>query len=47
MWWQCIVLVVASFFFPTLALLYFIGGPYYRDRPRSAQERPQGSGQRR
>ncbi|MCX4747519.1 hypothetical protein OG455_18685 [Kitasatospora sp. NBC_01287] len=31
MWWQVIVVVVASIGFPTLALLYFIGGPNWRD----------------
>lgn len=32
MWWQAIVLTVASFVFPTMALLFFIGGPNWRDR---------------
>ncbi|MDH6112096.1 hypothetical protein P3T36_004927 [Kitasatospora sp. MAP12-15] len=37
MWWEAIVVAVASFVFPAAALLYFIGGPQYRDerRPRS------------
>lgn len=29
--WQFFVLVIASFFFPTLALLYLIGGPRFPD----------------
>ncbi|MDH6120160.1 hypothetical protein ABH930_004189 [Kitasatospora sp. GAS204A] len=38
MWWQALVVTVASFAFPTMALLYFIGGPNWRDQrgPRHA-----------
>ena len=31
MWWQAILVTLAGLGFPTLALLYFIGGPNYRD----------------
>ncbi|MFE0463480.1 hypothetical protein ACFW1A_29930 [Kitasatospora sp. NPDC058965] len=37
MWWQAILVAVASFGFPTLALLYFIGGPNYRDEKARAR----------
>lgn len=30
---QFFVLLIAAIGFPTLALLYLIGGPQYRDRP--------------
>jgi hypothetical protein len=32
MWWQALLVSLASAGFPTLALLYFIGGPNYRDQ---------------
>lgn len=32
MWWQAIVVAVASLGFPILALFFFIGGPNWRDR---------------
>jgi hypothetical protein len=38
--WQAIVATVASLGFPTLALLYFIGGPNYRERRSDQQQRP-------
>lgn len=31
---KAIIVVVASFAFPTAALLFLIGGPKYRDRRR-------------
>ncbi|GAA1992116.1 hypothetical protein [Kitasatospora viridis] len=33
MWWQAILVTLAGLGFPTLALLFFIGGPTFRDRP--------------
>jgi hypothetical protein len=33
MWWQALLVAAGAAGFPTLALLYFIGGPRYRDRP--------------
>jgi hypothetical protein len=35
--WQVLVVAVASAGFPTLALLYFIGGPNYRDQRAKAR----------
>ncbi len=32
MWWQALLVSLAAFGFPTLALLYLIGGPNYRDQ---------------
>ncbi|MDH6137371.1 hypothetical protein P3T37_006803 [Kitasatospora sp. MAA4] len=32
MWWQAIVVALAAFCFPTAVLLFFIGGPQYRDQ---------------
>lgn len=37
MFWQFIVLVVASFGFPTAALLFFIGGPRFPDERRDGR----------
>jgi hypothetical protein len=37
MWWQALVVSLAAAGFPTLALLYFIGGPNYRDKRAKAK----------
>ncbi|MDH6141445.1 hypothetical protein P3T35_003464 [Kitasatospora sp. GP30] len=32
MWWQALLVALAAAGFPTLVLLFFIGGPNYRDK---------------
>jgi len=38
--WQFFVLVIASFGFPTLALLFMMGGLQYRDERHHHHHRP-------
>ncbi|WP_181799362.1 hypothetical protein [Kitasatospora acidiphila] len=44
MWWQALLVALAAAGFPTLVLLFFIGGPNYRDK-RASDKAGAGAGQ--